>query len=436
MTAAFTRPRAPRWTDVRVSVARVTTTTARTVRVVVPLALVQAALAACYAGVVVVLLPRQVALLDAASKVENLALVSTVSFAFTVAAQPVIGALSDRTRSRFGPRVPWLVGSALVASVALLALGRASSLLLLGALWVVAQVALNGVDVAAAAVVPDEVPPPRRGRTLAALGAASVAGAAVAVTRIGAAHDGTVGAYAALGVAVLVATAVFVVVAGVARPRTRAAAPRPWRRLLADPRREPAFARVFASRAWFVLAYQLVYTYQLYVLTDHVGLPDARASVVLGTLTAVTLVAVLVGAAVTGLGSDRLGRRTPFLVGACALLAVAVAVPLVWPTVAGMTVFAVLKGLASGAHLAAATAFVTEVLPADGTSPATDLGVFNVATNVPQALAPALAGLLVTHAGGYPALFVAAGVVAVLALVASRRAGRVAGTPTPQRVAA
>jgi MFS family permease len=185
-----------------------------------------------------------------------------------------------------------------------------------------------------------------------------------------------------------------------------------------------------------VLAYQLVYTYQLYVLTDHVGLPDARASVVLGTLTAVTLVAVLVGAAVTGLGSDRLGRRTPFLVGACALLAVAVAVPLVWPTVAGMTVFAVLKGLASGAHLAAATAFVTEVLPADGTSPATDLGVFNVATNVPQALAPALAGLLVTHAGGYPALFVAAGVVAVLALVASRRAGRVAGTPTPQRVAA
>ncbi|QGQ20603.1 hypothetical protein GC089_17175 [Cellulomonas sp. JZ18] len=131
---------------------------AQRVPLVGSLALVAAALAACYGAVVAVLLPAQVAALDPAAKVGNLALVSTVSFACTIAAQPLVGALSDRTRGRWGRRVPWAVAGALVAAAGLLALGGATTLAAVTVLWVVAQVALNGLDVATSAVVPDEVP--------------------------------------------------------------------------------------------------------------------------------------------------------------------------------------------------------------------------------------------------------------------------------------
>ena len=63
-----------------------------------------------------ILLPNIVAGLDEAGKVGNLAIVTTVAFIANVFAQPIAGAFSDATRSRFGRRTPWMVGGALLAS--------------------------------------------------------------------------------------------------------------------------------------------------------------------------------------------------------------------------------------------------------------------------------------------------------------------------------
>ncbi|MFC8190457.1 MFS transporter [Cellulomonas sp. NPDC057328] len=400
------------------------------------LAVVACALAGAYAAVLVVLLPAQVAALAPDDKVRALGFVSTLSFALTIAAQPLVGALSDRTRGRHGRRVPWAVGGALAAAVALLCLGEASSVAALAALWVVAQVALNALDVATSAVVPDEVPAPRRGRAYGLIGLGAVTGGAVAVLTVGRATDRPGTAYAAVALVVVLATAAFVVVDG-RRRRAGDAAPPPvvaaqapfWRGLLVDPRRERRFTEAFVSRLLFVLAYHLVYQYQLYVLTDHVGLPAPEAGRVVGVLTATAFGAILVSVLVTGWWSDRVGTRTPFLVGSCALLAAALLVPVAVPTVAGMAVFAVLKGLAFGAHVASGTALVTEVLPEGGASAGKDLGLYNVATNVPQTLAPALAAVVIAQLGGYAALFATASAVAVLALVVGVRLAR--GTRRP-----
>lgn len=393
------------------------------------LAVVAAALAACYGAVVAVLLPAQVAALDPAAKVGNLALVSTVSFACTIAAQPLVGALSDRTRGRWGRRAPWAVAGAVVSAAGLLALGGATTLAAVTVLWVGAQVALNALDVATSAVVPDEVPARRRGRAFALIGLGAVGGGAVAVLAAGASPDRPGRVWTGLAVAVLVATAVFVAVDARHRrgaPPARHDAPRVpfWRGLLVDPRRERRFTEAFVSRLLFVLAYHLVYAYQLYVLTDHVGLAPRAATALTGVLTATTLVSVLVAVVVTGWWSDRAGTRTPFMVAACGVLAVALLVPLAVPTVAGMAVFAVLKGVAFGTHMASGTALVTEVLPGGGASAGKDLGLYNVATNLPQTVAPALAALVIAHLGGYPALFATASAVAVLALVVGVRLAR------------
>ena len=59
---------------------------------------------ATYSGLIAILLPNQVAAIDDANKVSNLAIVSTGLFVFTLFAQPIVGAFSDRTRSK--PRPP------------------------------------------------------------------------------------------------------------------------------------------------------------------------------------------------------------------------------------------------------------------------------------------------------------------------------------------
>ena len=64
-----------------------------------------------------ILLPQQVTLVDPANKVANLAIVMTISALAAMLAQPIAGQLSDRTRSRFGRRAPWIVLGALVGGL-------------------------------------------------------------------------------------------------------------------------------------------------------------------------------------------------------------------------------------------------------------------------------------------------------------------------------
>ncbi|MNB82463.1 hypothetical protein D3C75_292730 [compost metagenome] len=70
-------------------------------------------LLALYNAVISVFIPNQVQQITDASggsKVAALALIFTLMSVFTFFDQPLAGALSDRTRSRFGRRTPWLVG--------------------------------------------------------------------------------------------------------------------------------------------------------------------------------------------------------------------------------------------------------------------------------------------------------------------------------------
>jgi MFS family permease len=52
---------------------------------------------------------------------------------------------------------------------------------------------------------------------------------------------------------------------------------------------------------------------------------------------------------------------------------------------------------------------VTQVLP-DAETRAKDLGIMNIGTNVPQAIAPVVAALVIDQLGGYRVLFAFAGV--------------------------
>ena len=70
----------------------------------------------------------------------NLAIVTTVSFVFTLFAQPIVGAFSDRTRSRLGRRAPWMIIGAAVGAIFLVGLGSLTSILWITIFWVIIQV--------------------------------------------------------------------------------------------------------------------------------------------------------------------------------------------------------------------------------------------------------------------------------------------------------
>lgn len=309
-----------------------------------------------------VLLPLQVELIDAENKVANLAVVTTIGALAAMIAQPVAGTVSDRARTRFGSRAPFIVGGALVGGVALIALGLSNSILLVALCWTLVQISFNVVQGPFSAMLPDRVPEAVRGTFAAVIGAMTMVGSLGGVILASLLAGSIPGAYLVLaGTAVTLLTlfAVFT------RSGDNRGEPRPPFRLRdfaltfwVNPIAHPDFFWAFTGRLLLYTGYFLVVAYQLYLLQDYIGLGD-EAVALLPFVSAAALPTLIVAVAVSGPWSDRVGRRKPFVVAASLIVALAQVVPWVWPTFAGMIVFALLAGLGFGAFQAVDTALVS-----------------------------------------------------------------------------
>jgi MFS family permease len=85
----------------------------------------------------------------------------------------------------------------------------------------------------------------------------------------------------------------------------------------------------------------------------------------------------------------------------------------------GMILMSIINGVGFGLYMSVDAALMTEVLPSEGTDAGKDLGILNVATNIPQALSPSIALLIISSLGGYAMLFVFAIVFVILAAIAT-----------------
>jgi MFS family permease len=384
-------------------------------RLLVSLGIASGALSALYAGVGTVLLPLQIERIDRAHKVAALGVVAGVSALVALLFNPVGGALSDRTRSRFGRRTPWLVGASALLLVPLSFIGQAGTVFLVLVGWSVTQAAANLYQAPLTAVVPDRVQKARRGLASSVTGVASVLGGVAGVGLAGALSKHLTAGYLVLGV-LLLASAWYFVLSTVDASSAELARPprdtRPATARLADfmsALKHRDFALVFASRALAILGYFLVVSYELYILTDYVRLPAGlKPTQGVPILAAISAVGALVAAAVTGPLSDRLDRRKPFVIVSSAIAGAGCILPVLVPTFGALEAFAAFAGLAFGTYLSVDAALVTLVLPRSEDA-ARDLGVLNIANAGPQVLAPLFAALIISHLGGYRMLFLAGG---------------------------
>lgn len=358
-----------------------------------------------------VLLPDQLKAIDPGHKEVMLGVVTGLGALAAVLANPLAGALSDRTTGRFGRRHPWTLGGGILGALALLALSTQHTLLGVALGWIAAQVCFNAMLASLTAAVPDRVPVDQRGAVSGWVGIPQVLGVVLGVTLVTVVVTGNASGYVAVAIVVILLTLPFPL-ATPDDPLSRSdRPPLALRRFWVSPRQHPDFAWAFGTRFLVQLGNALGTLYLLYFLTDRVHYADPNTGVLI--LILIYTVGLMSTTVIAGRRSDRTGRRKSFVYASGGVMAVAalmLAVAPSWPVVMAA---ALVLGAGYGIYLAVDAALITQVLPAVSDR-AKDLGIVNIANSAPQVLAPAMAAPIVRWLGGYPVLYVLTAVVTLL----------------------
>ena len=372
-------------------------------------------------GPLQILLARQAEAISPGSKENLLALVAGLGAAFSMFANPLWGALSDRTVSRFGKRIPWVAAGSVLGAASLVLLGSASSLWLLIAGWCLVQTVLNAPYAALSAAIPDQVPVTQRGAAGGYFGVAQIMGVMIgtglAVAGIGL-FGGTFGGYLVCALFVLVA---WIPYAAVRRDTVLARTdrtPLDWGAFLRgfwlSPRRYPDFAWAWLTRFLINLGNAIALLYLLFFLQDEVGIQNPEQGVLI--LTVVNALTLLVAVMVAGVWSDRVGKRRVFVLWSGVIMGAAAMTLALWPVWPVALVAAAVLGIGFGAYTSVDFALLTQVLPA-AVDRGKDLGVLNIASALPQVLAPVVAAPIVVSLGGYSTLYGASAVFGLVGAV-------------------
>jgi MFS family permease len=385
--------------------------------------LVNLGINAAFFGPIQVLLGVQAAHFDEGQKEAILALVTGAGAAVSLVANPLFGAFSDRTTSRLGRRVPWVLSGAILGAAALVALAGAPNVAVMTLLWCLVQAGCNGAYAAITAAIPDRVPVPQRATVggLAAMGqtVGILLGAVIAAVVSGNFAAG----YFVCAVALIAGVVLYffksddVPLAVQDRPpfSLSAFAKGFW----ISPVRYPDFAWAWLTRLLVNIGNHMVTLYLLFFLSDAVQLRETEGiDPAFGVLilTGLYAVMVIITSVIGGRLSDRMGKRKPLVIVSSTVIAIASLILAFAPSWTGAIIGATVLGAGFGAYLAVDFALITQVLPT-ALDRGKDLGVINIASSLPQVLAPLIAYPFVTLWGGYISLYVAAAVIGLLGAV-------------------
>ncbi|MFC7304862.1 MFS transporter [Streptomyces monticola] len=372
--------------------------------------------------VIVTLALRVAQIVPEAEKGAALGKVLSIGAVLAMIGNPLFGALSDRTTSRFGRRRPWLIGGMVVGFGGLLVVATGTSVLTLTLGWSLAQLGCNAALAAVTSCIPDLIPDHQRARV------SGVVGMMISVSMvIGSflAHAFSSSLALAFVVPGLIGVIAVCYLAAVMKDRpARAGAFAPYGvkeffgSFWVNPVKHPDFAWNFASRFLVFTGAACVTSYQVYFLTDRIGIAadDVASKMFTGTLLMVA--AVIAGSLLGGQLSDRSGRRKPFVLGAAAVMALGLFLIAMAQSFTVFLLALVVFGFGEGLYLAVDLALAAAVLPDPETS-AKDMGVLNIANAFPQSLVPMVAPFLLALGGGgnYGALFLFGGIAAALGAV-------------------
>ncbi|MBX7445956.1 MULTISPECIES: MFS transporter [unclassified Arthrobacter] len=371
-----------------------------------------------------VTLALRVGQIDPDGKATSLALVVSAGAAAALFANPIFGALSDRSTSRFGQRRPFIVAGVLVGSLAVFALGFASNIALVTVAWGAAQLAFNAAVAATIAILPERVPTALRGRVSGFMGMttqAGVVGGVFLIQLVGTDGAGMFVWPAVLGVALMLPLILTLKEVPKSRSEVDTISARALiGALWVNPFKHRDFGLAWIGRCFVWTSLYLLTTYKTYFLIDHLGYTTKTVAPILTAAMFILAICIAVSSIPGGWLSDRIGRRKIFVVAASLLFVIAMLVVAFATIVEHFLIGIGIAGIANGLYLGVDYALVAQVLPDSSSEAAKGMGVFNLSATIPQTLAPLLAPVILTvgaapgSAGNYTSLYLSAAVLALI----------------------
>ena len=368
---------------------------------------------------------RLLTLAGEANQATVLGLITFVGLAAAAAVQPIAGAMSDRSRTRWSRRGAIGLGVLLaLPSLALFGLAGGVIAALLGYLLV--QIAAGVAQSGQQALLPDLIAPNRRGMAAGLKGFMDVIGATLGFVILGQllGRGSTTPALLVIASALVLLFLLTVLLAHEpARPAACVVRVSVADAFRFDVRRHRAFASLIASRFLFLLGTYAVGRFFLFFIADRLALDPNDAAAAAGTLLGGLGLVTALAALPAGWAADRIGR-VPVMVAGAGLSAAGVL--LLTRASSSMTIllFGGLMALGSAAFSAANWALTADLAPA--AEAARFMGLANFGT-AGAAAAAGLFGPFVDWVNGrdpgtgYTALFAIAA-VAFVASVAPLRA--------------
>ena len=335
-----------------------------------------------------------------------------------------LGALSDRTRTRFGKRSPWIVVGALLTGLGFFIISLPATWVGIGIAYCVSLIGLNMMVAPITAVLSDRIPETRRATISAAFGGGAVVGQAVGNLVAAAFIMHVLLGFGVASVLLILSGILAVTVfprEGSNRddPREQGSLWQVLRWSFTPPIRGAGdFWKAFVCRTGLIIAYQMVTSFQLYILQDYIGESRHTSATAISVMSIITMIVSLVATFSSGPVTDKIGRRKPSIFIAGVLYAVGIAMPWLMPSRMGMFLFAGISGFGYGMYMAVDQAINVDVLPDEKTA-GKDLGFLNIATCAGQAIGSSVTSIVVAVTGGYFWVFPVAILMTVVSVVSA-----------------
>jgi Na+/melibiose symporter-like transporter len=360
-------------------------------------------------------------LVPESQKNSYLGILTFIGLLLAMIIQPLSGALSDRSQTAWGRRRPWMIVGTFIAMLMLAGMAFSSQLLIgIMVTYLLLQAAMNTAQGPAQGLIPDLVPPQKRGFAAGVKNLFDMGG--LVVTSLVAGQlmgDGNPAMAIGITAAILLVSTLITVIGTPeksAQPTpTGEKFPSPLDFLKLDRQKHPDYAHLLFSRFLILLGIYAVQGFAQYFIRDRLAVPNAAE--VTGNLMAAIGLALTILVFPAGWLSDRFGRKNLNMLGG-GLAALGIFLLVFVQSVAMLYVVGAIIGMATGIFLSVNWALATDLIPAEQAGKY--MGLSNLATAGAGASAR-LAGPLIDLVNnlwpgeflGYPTLFLIAALVAL-----------------------
>lgn len=341
--------------------------------------------------------------IDPANKDAVLAMAIGIAGTIVLFTNPLAGVLSDRTRSRFGRRRPWLIVGLVLGTVGSVILGLSSTSFVLIIGWSIALTGYGMFNQTVLTYLGDRLPESQRGKVMGINGALTQIGPILGIV--------LAGMFATqLGLMFLVPAAIAVLgsvwfIAVMKDSKFEGELPAfqltsLTRGFYFNPRKHPNFGWVILSKILVFVYIAFTSLYGVYLMMSRLGLDAAEVSALFAAISMGGIVFATAGAVGGGLLSDKFHARKPFLIIAACMLAVSAVTIGTAASIPQFVIGSLISSLGIGIYGSVDQALALDTLPSEENENGRYLSIFGLANALPQAVGPFLAGAVLSFAGG------------------------------------